>query len=229
MTCQSKANTGSERSLHHRHEKFFGSNASGPAVDSKVLLFVETQYSLLGRQIVEVLEASRIKFKIEISGKSLPVLTNMEKGKFAVIVFENYDRYIRMNKWNRELLDKYCSEFDAGIIGFMPRPKSDVVSDSEVQMKGFPISIRTERGIRKYVLNTESPVLRITKGGEIPHTLPEHVRWTSFHFNHSSYLPVAQDIRSDESGPVPENMSASSDSDYDPIHSHLAAIVQVSC
>lgn len=207
-------------SLSHERQV---SNASSQ-VDSKVLLFVETQYSILGRQIVEVLEASRIKFKIEISGKSLPVLTNLEKGKFAVIVFENYDRYIHMNNWNRELLDKYCSEFAVGIIGFMPRPKSLDV-ESKTRVNGFPLYLKGEHGIQKYVVNPLSPVLRITKAGEIPHTLPDHVRWTSFHFNDSAYSSVGHDLRS-HSFIKDHNTGPSPDIELGSLVPH-AAIVQV--
>lgn len=54
-----------------------------------------------------------------MAGK-LPILTNGEKGRFGAIVFENYTKYLYMDKWNKELLDKYCREFDVGIAGFMP-------------------------------------------------------------------------------------------------------------
>ena len=60
------------------------------------------------------------RYKVEVSGKSLPILTNGDKGRFGVIVFENYTKYIQMDKWNKELLDKYCREYDVGIVGFMP-------------------------------------------------------------------------------------------------------------
>jgi len=35
-------------------------------------------------------------------------------------VFENYTKYLHMDKWNKELLDKYCREYNVGIVGFMP-------------------------------------------------------------------------------------------------------------
>lgn len=55
-----------------------------------------------------------------MSGKSLPIMTNGEKGRFGAIVFENYTKYLYMDKWNKELLDKYCREYNVGIAGFMP-------------------------------------------------------------------------------------------------------------
>lgn len=53
----------------------------------------------------------RSRYKVEVVGKSLPILTNVDKGKYGVIVFENIDRYLTMDKWNRELLDKYCRQY----------------------------------------------------------------------------------------------------------------------
>lgn len=48
---------------------------------------------------------------MEVVGKSLPILTNVDKGKYGVIIFENLDRYLTMDQWNRELLDKYCRQY----------------------------------------------------------------------------------------------------------------------
>jgi heparan sulfate N-deacetylase/N-sulfotransferase NDST2 len=61
---------------------------------------------------------------VETIGNNLPTLTHGEKGKFAVIVFENFATYLTMDSWNRQLLDKYCKNFNVGIIGFM-QPKGE--------------------------------------------------------------------------------------------------------
>jgi len=122
-----------------------------PRIDPKILLFAETTFSKLGRDIAELFVYNRMRFlfallwpvdmdeptwpsnvylfqiclffgryKVEVAGKSLPILTNGDKGKFAVVVFENYTKYLHMDKWNKELLDKYCREYSVGILGFMP-------------------------------------------------------------------------------------------------------------
>lgn len=157
-------------------------------LDSKVLVFVETQYSHLGRQICEILEASRIKFKIEIAGKSLPLLTNLDKGKFAVIVFENLEKYLNMNKWNKELLDKYCREYNVGVIGFI-RPNEDSMVGA--QLRGFPLYIHTNLAIREYELNPHSQILRLTRAGEVYTGVLPGEDWTIFQTNHSTYEPLA--------------------------------------
>ncbi|GFY68285.1 hypothetical protein TNIN_292751 [Trichonephila inaurata madagascariensis] len=157
-------------------------------LDAKVLVFVETQYSHLGRQISEVLEASRIKFKLEIAGKSLPLLTNLDKGKFAVLVFENFEKYLHMNKWNRELLDKYCREYNVGIIGFMKAQEETYVG---AQLKGFPLYVHTNMAVRDYHLNGDSTVLRLTRAGEVFYGNIPGSDWTVFQPNHSTYEALA--------------------------------------
>jgi heparan sulfate N-deacetylase/N-sulfotransferase NDST2 len=81
-----------------------------------------------------------IRYKQEVVGRSLPVLTNLDKGKFGVIVFENLTKYLSMDKWNRELLDKYCREYSVGIVGFNPPSEETLVGS---QLKGFPIFVHT--------------------------------------------------------------------------------------
>lgn len=82
---------------------------------------------------------------MEVAGKSLPALTNSDKGRYSVIVFENYHRYLNMDKWNRELLDKYCREYGVGILGFFPPSERRVVG---VQVKGFPLYLHTKLSLR---------------------------------------------------------------------------------
>lgn len=132
-------------------------------LDPRVLVFVETQFSKLGKQICEILEGSRFRFKVETTGKTLPVLTNLDKGKFAVIVFENFEKYLAMHKWNRELIDKYCREYSVGIIGFI-RPREDTYTGA--QLSGLPLYMHTNMALKDYQLNPLSSILRIARAGE---------------------------------------------------------------
>ena len=75
-----------------------------------------------------------------MAGKSLPVLTNQDKGRYGVIVFENFNKYLFMDKWNRELLDKYCRQYAVGIIGFVS-PTDEFLIGS--QLRGFPLFIHS--------------------------------------------------------------------------------------
>jgi len=90
-----------------------------------------------------------IRYKVEVSGKSLPVLTNLDKGKYGVIVFENLNKYLQMDKWNRELLDKYCREYSVGIVGFNPPSEETLVG---AQLRGFPLFIHTNLKLKVSLL-----------------------------------------------------------------------------
>lgn len=160
-----------------------------------MLVFVETQYSPLGRAILELLEAARFKFKAEISGKSLPLLTNLDRGKFSVVIFENYNRYLHMNKWNRELLDKYCREFSVGIIGFL-RPSKEHRNPKKLHSP--LIYAQSTHTLSDYFISPKSPVLRILRPGIIQegslkiHGYSNHTEWIVFSSNHSNYQPICQ-------------------------------------
>lgn len=165
----------------------------------KVLVFVETAFSRLGREIAELLVHTRIKYKVEVAGKSLPVLTNLDKGRYSVIVFENFSKYLEMDNWNRELLDKYCREYLVGMIGFMPPSEETYVGS---QVKGFPLFIHTNLKLKDSALNAASQILRLTRAGETAWgDLPGN-DWTIFQANHSTYEPLAWAHRSDDFGPT---------------------------
>ena len=46
------------------------------------------------------------------------------KGKYAVIIFENMATYTDMAAWNKEVLDKYCKDYEAGVLFFMKPQKT---------------------------------------------------------------------------------------------------------
>lgn len=97
-----------------------GVEPTGTRTDPVVLVFVESQYSQLGQEIVAILEAGRFRYRTEISpGKGdMPTLTDKERGRFTLVIYENILKYVNLDAWNRELLDKYCVEYGVGIIGF---------------------------------------------------------------------------------------------------------------
>ncbi|XP_017843705.2 bifunctional heparan sulfate N-deacetylase/N-sulfotransferase [Drosophila busckii] len=156
-------------------------------IDPKVLVFVETTYSGLGRDIAELLVYNRIKYKIEVAGKSLPVLTNLDKGRYGVIVFENLDKYLNMDKWNRELLDKYCREYSVGIVGFVSPSEETLVG---AQLRDFPLFVHTNLRLRDASLNPSSSVLRLTRAGETAWGALPGDDWAVFQHNHSTYETV---------------------------------------
>ena len=108
-----------------------------------------------------------------------------------MIIFENFDKYLNMNKWNRELLDKYCREFGVGIIGLMQKNEER----RALQLNGFPLFIDTGASVRDYRINPLSPVLRLTRAGEIHYGRLPGEDWVIFRSNHTSYQPLGQAFR----------------------------------
>ncbi|KAJ3653401.1 hypothetical protein Zmor_012655, partial [Zophobas morio] len=165
----------------------------------KVLVFVETMYSKLGRDIAELLVHTRIKYKVEVAGKSLPVLTNLDKGRYGVIVFENFNKYLQMDKWNRELLDKYCREYYVGMIGFITPEEETFVGS---QLRGFPLFIHTNLKLKDAALNAASQILRLTRAGETAWGELPGNDWTVFQANHSTYEALEWAHRNDDYQPT---------------------------
>lgn len=153
-----------------------------------VLVFVESQYSQLGQDIIAILESSQFRYHSEIApGKGdIPPLTNKGKGRYALIIYENMMKYVNMDLWNRDLLDKYCVEYSVGIIGFH---KANENSPPVVKLKGFPLYLHTNLGLKDCCVNPRSPLLHITKAEADRGPLPGE-DWTVFQSNHSTYEPV---------------------------------------
>ncbi|CAL4073832.1 unnamed protein product, partial [Meganyctiphanes norvegica] len=169
-------------SVPHLHQKSNGDNMLRE--DPRVLLFTETQYSRMGKSIAEMLVANRIKYKMEVVGKSLPLLTNLSKGKYGAVVFENFERYLLMDQWNRELLDKYLQAYGVGLIGFMPSHEETQVG---AKLRSFPLYVHTNMVLENASLNADNPVLRLTRAGDtVLGNLPGN-HWTVFTPEHHTY------------------------------------------
>ncbi|XP_042234271.1 bifunctional heparan sulfate N-deacetylase/N-sulfotransferase-like isoform X2 [Homarus americanus] len=155
--------------------------------DPKVLLFTETRYSKTGKAITNILVANRIKYKMEVLGKSLPGLTNLSRGKYGTVVFENFERYLQIDPWNRELLDKYFRDYNVGLIGFMPSHEDTQVG---AKLRGFPLYVHTNMALENISLNGENPVLQLTRaGGTITDNLLG-MAWTVFSPDDTTYVPI---------------------------------------
>lgn len=157
--------------------------------DTTVLVFVESQYSSLGQDIIMILESSRFQYHIEIApGKGdLPALTEKSRGKYILIVYENILKYINMDAWNRSLLDKYCVEYGVGVIGFHRTSEKSLQS---FQLKGFPFSVYGNLAVKDCCINPHSPLLHMTKSSKLEKGSLPGTDWTVFQINHSAYQPV---------------------------------------
>ncbi|XP_046899007.1 bifunctional heparan sulfate N-deacetylase/N-sulfotransferase 1-like [Hypomesus transpacificus] len=157
--------------------------------EAVVLVFVESQYSQLGQDIVAILESGRFRYRTEIApGKGdMPTLTDGERGRFTLVVYENILKYVNLDAWNRELLDKYCVEYGVGIIGFFKANENSLPS---AQLKGFPLFLHSNLALRDCSVNPRSPLLLITRGGQTQRGPLPGDDWTVFQSNHSTYEPV---------------------------------------
>ncbi|KFW85086.1 Bifunctional heparan sulfate N-deacetylase/N-sulfotransferase 3 [Manacus vitellinus] len=176
--------------------------------DLVVLVFVESQYSTLGQDIITILESSRFQFHIEIApGKGdLPVLIDKNRGKYALIVYENILKYVNMDSWNRGLLDKYCIEYGVGVIGFHKGSENSLQS---FQLKGFPFHVHSNLGIKDCCINPHSPLLHVTKSSKLEKGPLLGNDWAVFQINHTAYQPVIfAKVRTPENLSPPAALSA---------------------
>ncbi|XP_042326026.1 bifunctional heparan sulfate N-deacetylase/N-sulfotransferase 3 isoform X3 [Sceloporus undulatus] len=157
--------------------------------DPVVLVFVESQYSALGQDIIMILESSRFQYHIEIaSGKGdLPVLIDKNKGKYVLIIYENIFKYVNMDSWNQGLLHKYCGEYGVGMIGFHKNSENTLQT---FQLKGFPFHVHSNVAVKDCCINPHSSLLHITKSSKFDKGPLPGNDWTVFHINHSAYEPI---------------------------------------
>ncbi|XP_019377570.1 PREDICTED: bifunctional heparan sulfate N-deacetylase/N-sulfotransferase 3 [Gavialis gangeticus] len=176
--------------------------------DLVVLVFVESQYSTLGQDIITILESSRFQYHIEIApGKGdLPVLIDKNKGKYVLIIYENILKYVNMDSWNRGLLDKYCIEYGVGVIGFYRGSENSLQS---FQLKGFSFHVHSNLGVKDCCINPHSPLLHVTKSSKLDKGPLPGNDWTVFQINHSAYQPVIfAKVKAPENLPPPVAKSA---------------------
>uniref|UniRef100_A0A674P823 [heparan sulfate]-glucosamine N-sulfotransferase n=1 Tax=Takifugu rubripes TaxID=31033 RepID=A0A674P823_TAKRU len=163
--------------------------STGSRTQPVILVFIESIYSQLGQEIVAILESSRFRYRTELApGKGdLPTLTEHNRGRYTLIIYENILKYVNLDAWNRDLLDKYCMEYGVGVVGFFRATENSLLS---AQLKGFPLYLRSHLGLRDYRINPNAPLLYITKPNQVePGPLPGD-DWTVFQSNHSTYEPV---------------------------------------
>lgn len=166
-----------------------GKMADPSRTDPVVLVFVESIYSQLGQEIVAILESSHFRYHTEVapSKGDMPTLMERDQGRYALVVYENILKYVNLDAWNRDLLDKYCAEYGVGIMGFFKANENSLLS---AQLKGFPLYLHSNLGLRDYRINPAAPLLYVTRPNQVePGPLPGD-DWTVFQSNHSTYEPV---------------------------------------
>ena len=177
---------------------------------ARALLICKTSLSILCQLVQEKLESHRISYKVSVAGKNIPDLikSSKGKGKYVTIFFEEFQSYLSMDKWNREILDKYCRSFNVGIVAFVaPQPSSNFAS-----MKAFktshltdlygnqtghlPITFNPRTTLNEFSVSSSATMPRILKGGQnVIENKPLGGYWVTMSIendkqNTANYVPV---------------------------------------
>ena len=121
-------------------------------------------------------------------------MASQNKGKYSLIIFENYDRYLQLARWNYDLLNEYCRQYGVGMIGFSG--KDDKLKRIH-PLKRTSLLVKSSVQISDYHLNENSEVLRIARAGSVHKQLVSKKNWTVFYFNRSNYEPIGLARQSD--------------------------------
>ncbi|XGW27012.1 hypothetical protein V3C99_007526 [Haemonchus contortus] len=130
--------------------------------EHRALLLLESAYSRHGRQLIQILIALKYPFKAETFSKNLPLLTTATHGRYSIIIIENYYKYLNMAKWNRQLLDKYCIDYNVPLISFLQTKPSSAFQ--KVKIKGSQLYFWQNQEVISLKV-AESDIHRISKIG----------------------------------------------------------------
>ena len=148
----------------------------------------------------EILIAHRIGYKYTVAGKNLPELIKIAKnlGKYGVIVFEDYNSYLNMDPWNRDLLDKYCVSYSVGIIAFVPAEKKPFedfkFKDKSRKISDLPLA-NSRTDLTSLEIKQNASILHMTKSG-VSHNSDSDLNkiagiWVTLTSNSSNYETIA--------------------------------------
>ncbi|VDO05816.1 unnamed protein product [Haemonchus placei] len=130
--------------------------------EHRALLLLESAYSRHGRQLIQILIALKYPYKAETFSKNLPLLTTATHGRYSIIIIENYYKYLNMAKWNRQLLDKYCIDYNVPLISFLQTKPSSTFQ--KVKIKGSQLYFWQNQEVISLKV-AESDIHRISKIG----------------------------------------------------------------
>uniref|UniRef100_H2YCB2 Uncharacterized protein n=1 Tax=Ciona savignyi TaxID=51511 RepID=H2YCB2_CIOSA len=147
----------------------------------------------LGRGIIVTLEAVRFKFQVQVGEiRSLPGLIDNNKGRYAVVIFEDLYMYLNLQGQNRANLDQYCRDFNVGIVfllHYRKKPEDNPMAINEASYVGsFPLRFMSSVRLKDYEINATSPLLRITRPGSV--VMPSPNDWTIFLPYHHTYTAI---------------------------------------
>ncbi|CAI5448496.1 unnamed protein product [Caenorhabditis angaria] len=155
--------------------------------DQKVLLISDSLFSRHGKLITQVLTALKIPFKSEAVSKNIPVLTTSRKGRYSLIIIENYYKYLNMPRWNRQLLDKYCMDYKVPVISFIASKPNDQLK--RIRIKGSSLWMWQNQQIQS--LSTHpSKIHKITKENTTRLDVGNSSDWVVFEENTKKFETI---------------------------------------
>uniref|UniRef100_A0A1I7XJZ6 Protein FAR1-RELATED SEQUENCE n=1 Tax=Heterorhabditis bacteriophora TaxID=37862 RepID=A0A1I7XJZ6_HETBA len=125
---------------------------SSNLTEKRALILIESAYSRHGKLILQLLSAVKFPYKAEVFSKNLPLITTATKGRFSFIIIENYYKYLNMPKWNRQLLDKYCIDYQVPIISFLYSRQDDSYQKAKIKDSNLVGMERTNLNLKEWVL-----------------------------------------------------------------------------
>ncbi|CAJ0584851.1 unnamed protein product, partial [Mesorhabditis spiculigera] len=146
--------------------------------ESKALVLVESIYSRHSKIITQILNASKYPYKMEVFAKNLPLLTTLERGRFSTVIIESYHKYLNMPRWNRQILDKYCREYNATIVGILTSRPNDTFK--RAKLKGSSLSIWQNQQATSFTFSPSSPIPYIARPSVPINNPAEEADWVLF-------------------------------------------------
>ena len=177
-----------------------GNHKNGYNITRAVLIFTESGNSKFLRRLKITLSSCRINFDIvtwnRLENSDLTPPRFIGEGgvlKYAAFIFDNVKIYDYLDSWTRHLLHDYCRRFGLGIAILSA---IDYKRETNFkQLNSVPLWVKfSVEGLYDTELNPKSPVLKITKAGNVL----EHVhrqKHTVFWSNYSTFEPVAYAYR----------------------------------
>lgn len=174
-----------------------------------VLIFTEYEGSKFLKKLSVALESQRISYDILTWNRfgdvhlSLPRLDAHGVEQYSGFIFDNVKIYDMLDAWTKSLLHDFCRSRNIGIVLLCAL---DYKKEADyVQLNSLPLWVKhSVKGLYDVELNPKSPVLQITKAGQVlkyQHRAKHTVLWS----NHSGYEPVSFSYRDDT--PIENNFA----------------------
>ena len=152
----------------------------GGETNSRVLL-VARQDSIYAKTLANFIHYLKIPVRTEVFDGA-EFLLESKKGRFSIIVFEDFNNYLSLNQANKKSLLDYCSRNKVGIISFMGSGGDGFEFQQETGAE-----ILSNEGVTNLHFSNSSKIPYIAKRGRVLSlTEAESAGWTAFNIQKSN-------------------------------------------